>query len=127
MRRTALVLLVAAAGCGGPSPATSAGGKPVGHWVEAARGPDPKSRRHAVAKLGNVGAADPAALPAVAGALRDADPGVRCEAILALVKFGPAAREAGPAVAELARRDPDPKVRDYAKRAAGPLGGEPAP
>jgi HEAT repeat protein len=47
-------------------------------------------------ELGNIGPGDPAALPALTGALKDADAGVRCEAVLALLKYGPGAKEAIP-------------------------------
>jgi HEAT repeat protein len=112
----AVLLAVAAAGCGGARP-TMAGGKPVSHWTEALRDPNARVRKEAAARLGNVGPADPSALPALTGALRDADAAVRREAILALVKCGPAAREAVPALEELRQRDRDPQVRAHAGRA----------
>jgi HEAT repeat protein len=104
------------------SPPTLAGGKPVSHWVEALRGPDAKARKKAVAKLGNVGAADAAVLPALTAALRDRDPGVRREAILALLKCGPGAREAAGPLAVLRQRDRDPQVRAYAAKALAKIG-----
>src|SRR5439155_16911918 len=78
-------------GCGKEQPML-AGGKPVSHWVQALQNPDPKVRKQAAFKLGNVGPADPTALPALIEALKDRDAGVRREAILALLKCGPAAR-----------------------------------
>jgi HEAT repeat protein len=116
----ALALLVC--GCAN-SPPTLAGGKPVTHWVEALRGPDAKARRKAADKLGNVGPADPAVLPALMAALRDADPGVRRAAVLALLKCGPAAREAAGALAELRQRDRDAQVRACAARALARVEG----
>jgi HEAT repeat protein len=110
----ALALLVC--GCA-KVPPTLAGGKPVRHWVEALHGPDAKARRKAAAKLGNVGGADPVVLPALTAALRDGDAGVRREAILALLKCGPGAREAAGPLAELRRRDRDPQVRACAAKA----------
>ena len=104
-------------GCGGPAPPTLAGGKPVGHWVEELTSPDPQHRRVAVEKLGNVGLADPAAFPAVCGALADADPKVRREAVLAVLKFGEVAREAAPRLDELRKNDRDFRVRESAGRA----------
>ncbi len=77
---------------------------------------DPKTRRLAVRKLGNVGLADPAVLPALLGALGDPDAGVRREAVLAVLKCGPDARATAPRLAELRQRDPDPAVRDCAGR-----------
>ncbi len=108
-------LVVGLAGCGEAPPPT-AGGKTVGHWVEALKGPDVRGRRKAVRVLGNVGAADPQVLPALIGAVKDEDPGVRAAAAAALLKMGPAARDAVPALTE-ACRDDDPRVREYAARA----------
>jgi len=119
---TALVAACLAGGCG-KSPPTTAGGKPVAHWVGALRDPDPRVRKKAARKLGNVGPSDPAALPALVGALKDADPGVRRESVLALLKFGPAGGEAGPALEEAGQKDPDPTVRAYAVRALEKLRG----
>jgi HEAT repeat protein len=123
------ILLVAFAavlvsGCGRSAP-THAGGKPVSHWVEALRSPDAKLRKEAAFKLGNVGAADLAAFPALVGALKDRDAAVRREAILAMLKFGPAAREAVPNLTELREHDRDPKVRSYAAKAVETLQREP--
>jgi HEAT repeat protein len=123
--RSGLILILAAllaAGCGKAAP-TLAGGKPVGHWVESLRAPDPRLRREAAFKLGNVGPADPAALPALTAALRDRDAAVRREAILALLKCGPEAREAVPTLAELRQHDPDAQVRACAARAVDRLRG----
>jgi HEAT repeat protein len=115
-------LVVLASGCGQAQP-TLAGGKPVSHWLKALQGPDPKVRKTAVTKLGNVGTADPAALPAVIGSLKDPDAGVRCAAILALVRSGPAAGEAIPTLAEMQRDDRDAQVRSYAAQALEKLQG----
>jgi HEAT repeat protein len=101
-----------------------AGGKPVAHWVEALRAPDAKVRKQAAVKLGNVGASDPAVLPALLGALEDRDAGVRCEVILALTKCGPAARDAEPTLTRMRDQDPSPRVRDFAGRALEKLQAE---
>jgi HEAT repeat protein len=106
--------LLALAGCGAPT--TLAHGRPVAAWVEALRSPDVRQRKTAVGVLGNVGARDPAALPALASALADADAGVRDAAVLALMKSGPAAGIAVPAL-EAAANDPDPSVRNHAAAA----------
>jgi HEAT repeat protein len=111
-----LALFVAAGGCGRATP-TLAGGKPVSHWVEALQSPDAATRKHAVAKLGNVGPSDPAAIPALVGALRDRDAAVRREAILAVMKAGPQAEDAVPALTELQEKDKDANVRADAGRA----------
>jgi HEAT repeat protein len=116
-------MLTALAGCGGATP-TMAGGKPVAHWVEQMRSPDARARKRAVEKLGNVGPADPAALPAVLAALKDVDAAVRGAAVLALMKFGPEARQAADTLAELRQRDRSPQVRDYAARALKKIADE---
>ena len=48
--------------------------------------------------------------------MRDRDPTVRAEAALALMKIGPDARDAAPALAE-AQKDANPTVRQYAAKA----------
>jgi HEAT repeat protein len=114
---TALLgLAVLLAGCK-KAPQTAVGGKSVQHWVEALQAPDARLRKKAATKLGNVGKADPAVVPALIGALEDPEAEVRVEVILALVKLGPAARVAAPRLAELARDDPDEAVRACAGRA----------
>jgi HEAT repeat protein len=118
MKRVLMMTVVAvlAAGCG-EAPPTLSGGKPMSHWVEALRGPDAKLRKTAAFKLGNVGPTDPAVLPALLAALKDNDAGVRSEAIVALMKCGPDAREAVESLTDLRRRDPDARVRNHAARA----------
>jgi HEAT repeat protein len=107
-----VILLISLSGCGQARPAM-AGGK----WAAALRDPDAQVRRKAAFTLGNIGPSDPAGLPALLGALSDADAGVRGAAILALVKFGAAAREAVPTLTRLQKQDPDARVRGYAARA----------
>ena len=115
--------LLLLAGCG-PAPAPLAHGKPVSHWLEALRHPEARERRKAVQVLGNVGATDPAVVPALAGAVQDRDAAVRGEAVLALLRLGPAAREAAPALRQ-AEKDRDPRVRANAARALERIGGAP--
>ena len=91
-------------------------GKPIEHWVQALASAVAKDRKRAADVLGNVGAADPAVVPALAGALKDRDRGVRAAAATALLKIGPAAAEARPAL-EAARQDPEPQVRANVARA----------
>ena len=111
------MLLALLSGCSKPQP-TLTGGKPLSHWVEALRSsPDAHMRKEAAFKKGNAGPADPTILPALVGALKDRDSAVRCETILALVKFGSAAREAAPALGDLRDHDRDPKVRSFAAKA----------
>jgi HEAT repeat protein len=89
----------------------------VGYWIEAVHAPDAKVRKKAAFTLGNLATVDPAALPALRGALADADAAVRCEAILALLKCGPAAAEAVPTLIEIRQRDPNAQVRRFAAKA----------
>lgn len=117
-----MAVMALAAGCG-PAAPTLAGGKPVSHWVEALHAPDPKERREAADKLGNVGPADPAACPALVEALKDTDAQVRGKAIVGLTKCG-AARDAVAKLQELKEHDPDPGVRDYAGKALKKIQGE---
>lgn len=116
--------LVFLTGCSKAPLPTLAGGKPVRNWVDSLQNsPDAKQRKEAAFKLGNVGPSDPAAFPALLSALKDRDAAVRSEAILALVKFGPASLEAVPTLTELRDRDEDPKVRTYAAKALEKLRG----
>jgi HEAT repeat protein len=115
MRQMLFVVIVAVAGCGQVAP-TQVGGKPVSHWVQALQDRDPRVRKKAVDKLGNVGTADPAVVPALIAAVKDRDAGVRAEAVLRLLQLGPAARDAVPALTE-AQKDRDPTVRAHAARA----------
>jgi HEAT repeat protein len=121
--RGLLVLAALTAGCGTDRPIT-AGGKPVSHWVEALKAPEAQVRRTAARKLGNVGTSDETALPALLGALDDRDAGVRCEVILALVKFGPDARETIGPLAVVRERDASAQVRAYAGKALAALQAE---
>jgi HEAT repeat protein len=111
-----VLLVVTLLGCRKVEP-TLAGGKPPAQWVQALNDPDPAVRKNAARKLGNVGAADPAALPALTAALNDPDAGVRAEVILALVKFGPEAKDAVPRLTQIQRGDANARVRDYASKA----------
>jgi hypothetical protein len=97
-------------------------GKPVSHWVQELQSSDAKARKQAVKALGHFGPADPAVVPALAGALKDRDASVRVEAALALLNIGPAAQAASPALTE-AQNDRDAKVREYAAKALERLRG----
>jgi len=114
------ILATVVCGCHQPSPTLSAG-KPVAYWVATMNNPDARLRKTAVFRLGNVGPADAAAFPAVVAALRDRDPAVRREAILAVLKFGDQAQEAAPTLHAMQQHDPDARVRDYAGQALGKL------
>jgi HEAT repeat protein len=106
-----------AGGCTKRDEPVRAGGKPASHWVNALKDHDPKVRKEAAVKLGNLGPANPEVVPALTGALKDPDAGVRQEAIVALSRCGAAASDAIPALTELQSRDPSPEVRDYAGKA----------
>jgi HEAT repeat protein len=103
------------AGCD-PTPATLVHGKPVSYWVQAMHDSDVRVRKRAVGALGNVGPADPAAIPALIQAVSDRNAKVRGEAILALLKLGPAAKAAIPVLTQ-AQNDRDAQVRTYATKA----------
>jgi len=102
-------------GCGQTPEPLHAGGKPISHWLEGLHDRNPNVRKTAVAKLGNIGSEDPAARPAVLGALKDADVAVRCQAVLALARAidDPAVVQA----LQEAAKDKDAKVREFATRA----------
>jgi HEAT repeat protein len=118
MRRILIAaLLLLFIGCG-KAPTTTR----VNHWVETLRSNDAKLRKKAAFTLGNLGATDPASVvPALTAALKDGDPAVRCEAILALLKCGPAAAETVPALTDLRQSDPDARVRIFAAKAVEKL------
>src|SRR5262245_34840571 len=110
-------------GCGGGNDGPlMTHGKPVAHWLQELRKPDPKVRKKAVAALGHVGALDPAAIPALTGAVKDRDTAVRSEAILALLNIGPAAKDALPTLNE-ACNDKDAVVRSHAAKAVERIQG----
>jgi HEAT repeat protein len=124
-RMTLAMLCVSSlAGCHSDQPLL-AGGKPVGHWIERSRDSDDKVRREAIAKLGNVGNADPAVLPALIVALKDKNPAVRREAIIGIVKYGTGSSEAHESLKAIQASDPDSNVRDLAARAIEKVGREP--
>jgi HEAT repeat protein len=112
-----ITLIIALSGCT-KTPPKMAGSK----WAEALHSPDVRTRKHAAFTLGNIGPSDPAVLPALLEALKDADPTVRCEAILALLKYGPGAQEAIPLLTEVQAKDRDARVRAYAAQALEKLG-----
>lgn len=113
-----VLALAAATGCSneerGP---LLAGGREVKSWVAELRSPQPKVRRQAVLKLGNVGAADPAAVAGLAEALGDADALVRREAILGVAKLTSPTDQIKAKLEALVQNDRDATVRDYAQKA----------
>jgi HEAT repeat protein len=119
-----LGLAVVVGGCG-EAPPLVVHGKPVAHWVEMLRDRDARARKRAVEALGQVGAVDPAVVPALTEAVRDRDTAVRGAAVLCLLRIGPAAAEAAPALHEVAHKDRDAKVRGYAAAALERIQAEP--
>ncbi len=118
MRLLILVILgIATIGCNGKTEPILTGGKPIDEWVRALSAPDAKLRKKAAAELGNVGASNPAVVPALREALKDKNADVRCEAILALVKSGSGAGDAVESLEAIGWQDRDPKVRSYAVKA----------
>jgi HEAT repeat protein len=112
-----VIALLALAGCHRPpAEPVHAHGHTAAEWAEVLHGPDVKARRRAVTELANVGATDPAVVPALAAALKDSDAVVRAAAAAALYTIGPAAKDAAPAL-EAAQQDRDPKVRDHVAKA----------
>lgn len=119
-----LILTISTLGCGNREPAPiTAGGRDVGSWVADLKNRDPRVRRQAVLKLGNIGDADPAVAPALAEALADPSPLVAREAVFAAVKL----KTPTPAILDqLARMGArDPKLRELADRALAKLKKEP--
>jgi HEAT repeat protein len=85
-------------------------GRPLPHWLEAIRDPDPKVRHAAAEVLGNAGPSDPAIVPALIEALKDKNAKVRAAAALSLAKMGSDAASAASDLQKLIG-DPDPTVR----------------
>ncbi len=93
-------------------------GRTLAQWEADLREPAPRARTAAVAALGFFGAP---AVPALAGALRDADAQVRVGAARALGQIGPGARDAVTALVQ-ALRDGEARVRFDAAVALGRIG-----
>jgi hypothetical protein len=94
-----------------------AGGREVKSWLADLHDPKPQVRRQAVLKLGNVGDSDPAAAEGLAEAIRDSDAIVRRNAVSAVAKLSKPSDEILAWLMVMGDRDPDLRVRDYAKRA----------
>ena len=118
MRIAIAVALLTASGCArddrGPM---LAGGREVKSWLADLHDPMSQVRRQAVLKLGNVGDADPAAAEGLAEAIRDSDSIVRRNAVSAVAKLSKPSDEILAWLMNMGDRDPDLRVRDYAKRA----------
>jgi HEAT repeat protein len=92
-------------------------GKTADQWIAELGSGDAAARKKAVQALGHFGKADPAALPAVISALKDADATVRDAAVIALLNLGPDARDAIAPLEEVRQGDSNPGIREHATRA----------
>ena len=112
-------------GCAKSPELLSVSGKPIEFWLDALNAPntDAKQRLKAVRALSNVGSAHPKAIPALIEALEQTDAAVRGEVVLALLKIGPAAKEALAALERISESDKDTKIRDFAKEAIKAIRG----
>ena len=120
----AVLLCLFLAGCSGRNEPVVAHEKPVAHWLEELKQPAPKARKKAVGALGAIGKADPAAIPALIGVVKDdRDATVRDQAVLALLNIGPDAKEALPVLTEAAQSDKDATVRTHATKAVERIRG----
>lgn len=102
------------------SPAPLGGVTRAGRFTELTRVTLPETAADALARIG-----EPALRPLIE-TLRDPNPQARLNAVRALSKMGPAAREAVPDLARLLRSDPDEQVRQNAARALGQIGPDAA-
>jgi HEAT repeat protein len=85
------------------------------------------TRSDAVRALGNLGATDPRVVPTLRDALSDPNQGIVTEAILALRKLGPPARDVFPQLAEIAKdQKQTPYIRSQALETLRQLGLEAA-
>ena len=99
-------------------------GEPVSHWLAEATNADPKHRLKAIEVLGNVGPADPGAIPAMTKALSDKDLKIRTAAVLGLAKIGPDAQSALPRLQEMAASEKDATLRKHIQTAITKIQGQ---
>jgi HEAT repeat protein len=117
-----VVLALILSGCAKKPPMQS-GGRTAAYWAEALHEDDVEQRLKAAKKLGPLVLIDPAALPALLGALKDDEPEVRAAAARSLGTYTrPKAAEVLPALREVQERDKDPEVRESAAAAIANLG-----
>jgi HEAT repeat protein len=86
---------------------------------------DPRVRRTACQAVGHMGADAKAAVPKLAGRVKDADQTVRQAALAALSQLGPVARPAAPEVLELVK-DAQPHIRYQSLMTLERIGADPA-
>jgi HEAT repeat protein len=118
IRTMALIVLLATMGCKGEERGpTLAGGREVTSWLADLHSSKPQVRRQAVLKLGNVGDSDSAVADGLVQALRDSDPLVRRDAVLAVAKLKKPSDAVIAQLKAMHQSDRDPLIRDYANRA----------
>jgi HEAT repeat protein len=119
-----LSAIVILPGCGGEGrgPILS-GGREVKSWIVDLHSPKAQVRRQAVLKLGNAGDSDPSVAEGLAEALRDAEPLVRRDAILAVAKLKEPSVAIKERLEDMSRADKDPRARELARKAVIRLGG----
>jgi HEAT repeat protein len=116
-----LLLAFVLAGCAKKEPMRS-GGRTASYWAEVLQQDDIDLRRKAAKKLGPLVLLDPAAMPALLGALKDEDPEVRAKAALSLGTYsGSRAPEVLPALREVQENDVELEVREAAAAAIAKL------
>ncbi|MFO0938259.1 MAG: HEAT repeat domain-containing protein [Gemmataceae bacterium] len=124
----ALVLALSLTACGcGSRPVTTAkyfSGEPVSHWLDQAKSTNAKQRLKALDVLGNVGPADPGAIPALITGIKDKDAKCRSASILALSKIGPDAKAALPALNEISQSEKDPAIKKQIQIAMDRIQGQ---
>lgn len=112
------VLVVMCLHCGCSKNPPRSGGRTAGYWAEVLKQDNVELRRKAAVKLGPLVLIDDAAMPALVGALKDADAEVRADAARSLgVYSGSRGAEVLPALREVQQKDSNPKVRQAAAAA----------
>ena len=99
-----------------------AGGREIKSWIAEIHDANPKVRRQAVLKLGNVGDSDRAVVDALTEALHDSDVTVRRDAVLAAVKLKRPGEAIKTQLETMSRDDKDARVREVAQKAVALLG-----
>ncbi len=99
-----------------------AGGREIKSWITEIHDANPKVRRQAVLKLGNVGDAEPAVADVLAEALHDSDSIVRRDAVLAVAKLKRPGEAIKAQLESMSKDDKDAKVREVAQKAVALLG-----
>jgi HEAT repeat protein len=116
-----VMLALVVVGCKKEPPRS--GGRTAAYWAEVLHQDDVEQRRKAAVKLGPLVLLDPDAMPALLGALKDQDPGVRSAAARSLGTYTGSTRasEVLPALRDVQEHDTDPDVREAAATAIAKL------